>query len=87
MSVPERSCVGCRRKRGQAELVRLKNEGGRVALARPGSPGRSAYLCPDARCLEAAEKRRAFDRAFRASISLDPAVRAAVEGTRVDERR
>ncbi|HEY5387050.1 MAG TPA: YlxR family protein [Thermoleophilia bacterium] len=75
---PERTCIGCRRKRGQAELVRLTAEGGNVVPARPGAPGRSAYLCPEKSCLEAAEKRRVFARAFRAPVTLDPAVRRAV---------
>jgi predicted RNA-binding protein YlxR (DUF448 family) len=84
---PERTCVGCRRKRGQAELVRLTAEGGFVVPARPGSPGRSAYLCPEQSCLEAADKRRAFARAFRAPVTLDPAVRRAVARPTSDERR
>ena len=75
---PERTCIGCRRKRGQAELVRLANEAGRVVPARPGAPGRSAYLCPEQTCLEAADKRRAFARAFRGPVIIDPAVRRAV---------
>ena len=87
MATPERSCIGCRRRRGQAALVRLKIEGGRVGPARPGSPGRSAYLCPDPRCLETAEKRRAFARAFRTPVTLDPAVRRAVVQHASDERR
>ena len=87
LATPERSCIGCRRRRGQAALVRLKIEGGRVVPARPGSPGRSAYLCPDPRCLETAEKRRAFARAFRTPVTLDPAVRRAVVQHASDERR
>jgi uncharacterized protein len=78
VSAPERTCVGCRRKRGQSELVRLNNQAGHVVLALPGAPGRSAYLCPDQTCLDAAEKRRAFTRAFRGQAVLDPAVRRAV---------
>jgi hypothetical protein len=46
-----------------------------VVRARPGAPGRSAYLCPEENCLEAAEKKRAFARAFRGPVTLDPAVR------------
>jgi predicted RNA-binding protein YlxR (DUF448 family) len=76
VATPERTCVGCRRKRGQDELVRLVASQGRVVKAQPGSPGRSAYLCPEANCLEAAEKKRAFARAFRGPVTLDPAVRA-----------
>ena len=80
MAAPERTCVGCRRKRKQDELVRLRAEGGHVVPAGPGSMGRSVYVCPDPRCLAAAEKRRAFARAFRAPVILDAAVRDAVRG-------
>jgi len=71
VSTPERSCVGCRRKRAQADLIRLRIEAGRVRLARPGSPGRSAYLCPDPACLTAAGRRRALERAFRGRAAVD----------------
>ena len=75
VATPERTCVGCRRKRGQDELVRLVASHGQVVKAWPGAPGRSAYLCPQENCLEAAEKKRAFARAFRGPVTLDPAVR------------
>ena len=76
MATPERTCVGCRRRRSQDELVRLAAVEGSVVPARPGASGRSAYLCPQETCLEAAEKKRAFARAFRAPVTLDPEVRA-----------
>jgi predicted RNA-binding protein YlxR (DUF448 family) len=75
MVTPERTCIGCRTRRDQAGLVRFRLDGTRVVPAQPGAPGRSAYLCPDERCLDAAEKRRAFPRAFRGQVTLDPAVR------------
>ena len=84
---PERTCIGCRRKRGQAELVRLANQAGRVVPALPGAPGRGAYLCHEQTCLEAADKRRAFARAFRGPVTLDPAVRTLVSRRANDERR
>ena len=87
VSAPERTCIGCRRKSGQADLVRLTSEAGRVVPAPPGAPGRSAYLCPEQACLEAADKRRAFARAFRGPVVLDPAVRRAVARHSSDERR
>jgi len=87
VATPERTCVGCRRRRGQDELLRLVAADGRVVPARPGAPGRSAYLCPEATCLEAAEKKRAFARAFRGPVTLDPAVRALLARPRDDERR
>jgi predicted RNA-binding protein YlxR (DUF448 family) len=86
-AAPERTCIGCRRRRGQAELVRLTNNAGHVVPALPGAPGRSAYLCPEQTCLEAADKRRAFARAFRGPVVLDPAVRRAVARHTSDERR
>jgi predicted RNA-binding protein YlxR (DUF448 family) len=87
VAAPERTCVGCRRRRGQDELVRLVMEQGRVVGARPGAPGRSAYLCPEQNCLEAAEKKRAFARAFRSPVTLDPGVRALFAPLQDDERR
>jgi len=78
VAAPERTCVGCRRKRGQQELVRLVAWRGRVVPARPGVPGRSAYVCPEETCLEAAERKRAFARAFRGPVTLDPEVREVV---------
>ena len=87
VATPERTCVGCRRRRGQDELIRLVADHGRVVEAWPGAPGRSAYLCPGEICLEAAEKKRAFARAFRGPVTLDPAVRAVVARPGNDERR
>jgi hypothetical protein len=87
VATPERTCVGCRRKRGQDELVRLVQDHGRAVAALPGAPGRGAYLCPEVKCLEAAEKRRAFARAFRGPVTLDPGVRDAFARRGEDERR
>lgn len=87
MAVPERTCVGCRRKRAQAELVRFTLEAGRVVPAGRGAHGRSAYVCPEVDCLESAEKKRAFARAFRAPVTVDPTVRSAVTRRTSDERR
>ena len=87
VAVPERTCVGCRRKRAQAELVRFTLEAGRVVPAGRGSRGRSAYVCPETECLDSAEKKRAFARAFRAPVTIDPTVRPAVARRTSDERR
>jgi len=87
VAVPERTCVGCRRKRAQAELVRFTLEAGRVVPAGRGAHGRSAYVCPEVDCLESAEKKRAFARAFRAPVTVDPTVRSAVTRRTSDERR
>lgn len=68
MSAPIRTCVGCRTRRPQSELLRVKRQGhGAIAPALPasrGSAGRSAYLCPSRICLDQAIRRGGIQRAF-----------------------
>lgn len=67
-SNPERTCVGCGRRRPQAELIRVS--GGRrgleVHLER--GEGRGAYLCPDLRCVERTVKQKALQKALGAEV-------------------
>ncbi len=75
MHVPTRTCVGCRTRRPQPDLLRLaRRSDGAVVLSGRRLRGRSAYLCPDEACLDRAIKRRAFGRAFRgqAVVGLAP---------------
>lgn len=67
-AAPERTCVGCGRKRAQATLVRFTRgpAGLRVHLER--GEGRGVYLCPDADCLGRAAKRKTLQRALGAEI-------------------
>lgn len=67
-ATPQRTCVGCGRRRGQAELVRFSGgpNGLRAFLER--GEGRGAYLCPDAGCLERTVKRKAFQKALGAEL-------------------
>ncbi|WP_106240470.1 YlxR family protein [Allonocardiopsis opalescens] len=63
---PVRTCVGCRSRAAKSDLLRLvvvedvivPDPNGRL-------PGRGASIHPSSRCLELAERRRAFTRAFR----------------------
>lgn len=68
---PQRTCIGCRRRRPQGELVRLRRAAGGVALDLPDrrGPGRGAYVCANMRCWELARKRRSLARALRLSGS------------------
>jgi uncharacterized protein len=59
-------CVGCRRSAAQRDLIRLSLRDGEVVVSAGPAGGRSAYLCPEPDCLEAALRRRALPRAFRA---------------------
>ena len=71
-SGPVRTCVGCRQRDHQADLVRVVAEAGRAVLNLDGrKPGRGAWLHPDPECFAQAEKRRAFGRALRADQGLD----------------
>ncbi|GLZ11145.1 hypothetical protein Acsp04_13800 [Actinomadura sp. NBRC 104425] len=71
-AVPLRTCVGCRVRTAKSELLRLVAvEGVIVPDPRGRMPGRGAHLHPDPGCLELAERRRAFPRAFRLAGPLD----------------
>lgn len=71
---PIRTCIGCRRRREKAALVRLVLDGsGRVRWDEfQASPGRGAYICPTEECLRLAIKKKQFSRAFRRSVDLSP---------------
>lgn len=84
MSQPIRTCVACRRRRPQHELVRVAAtpEGVRLDPERR-RPGRGAYVCPEAECLAAARRRegRTLRRALRVGEAEDVVdVLAAVSG-------
>ena len=74
-SKPERTCIGCGQKAGQAQLVRLALANGRVLVDREKRGGRGAWLHPAETCLERAVKRRVIARAFRQpAVVADTAV-------------
>lgn len=65
---PERTCVGCRRRRPKPELLRIVRTAEGVRFdERQRLPGRGAYVCPGRECLEAAGHRngRSIQRALR----------------------
>ena len=68
--VPERTCIGCRRKASPAGLVRIaRRPDGSLAVGR-GEPGRGAWLCAgSAACFDAAVQRKALGRALRCEVS------------------
>lgn len=69
--VPVRTCVGCRRRGEQEDVVRLALEGSQVVLdAARRKPGRGAWLHPRRSCFEAAISKRAFNRAFRGQVDV-----------------
>jgi len=88
---PERQCIGCGRRAPQSELVRLsmsEPEGSSpgIVIAGRGLSGRGAYLCRKQACLDRALQRKAFQRAFRATVVVDEEqVRRAMSAAVVEE--
>ena len=71
MAEPIRSCIGCGRKASQSELLRFVADEGRL-VAGAGKPGRGAYTCRRLSCFERAVTRRAFNRALRRTVRVEP---------------
>ena len=68
-----RTCVACRQEAGKTTLMRVVRDArGAAALDATGrAPGRGAYVHKDPACLEIARKRRALDRALKATAGPD----------------
>ena len=70
---PVRTCLGCRGRDEQTNLVRLVRRGDAVVDATaPRLPGRGGYLHRDPACWELAERRRAVQRFFGPGALLAP---------------
>jgi predicted RNA-binding protein YlxR (DUF448 family) len=55
VATPMRTCVACRRRRPQRQLVRIARTPAGVAVdVSARLPGRGAYLCPSADCVRTA---------------------------------
>ena len=67
---PVRQCVACREKKEKRQLVRVvRSPEGVISVdARGKMPGRGAYLCRNAACLESAVRSRALQRALECEI-------------------
>ena len=68
--IPMRMCVACRTMRPKKELLRIvRSAEGAVSIDVTGrAPGRGAYICRDAACLERAIKTKALERAFEQKV-------------------
>jgi predicted RNA-binding protein YlxR (DUF448 family) len=82
---PVRTCVGCREKAAKSDLLRVVVDAtgptrSVVVDERGSRAGRGAHLHATSTCLDLADRRRAFPRAFRLPGPLDTtAVRAWLE--------
>lgn len=70
MFSPERSCIACREKKPQNELIKvaLKKGEKEAIIANGYCEGRGAYVCRSMECINLAEKKRAFNRSFRKPV-------------------
>ena len=65
--VPERTCAACGTKKPQRELLRVAAQSGGAPRLddKEKAPGRGAYLCMSAVCVEMAWKRKALERSLK----------------------
>lgn len=80
--IPTRTCIGCKTRRGQGELLRLVcAAGGEVMVDWKGrAPGRGVYVCCDARCFRNAFRPSRLNPIFRRP-AIAPALDAVVGAT------
>jgi predicted RNA-binding protein YlxR (DUF448 family) len=65
-----RTCIGCRARKSQAELVRVTRQGDGTLRLGNTLPGRGAWLCQGRLdCFDTAVGRRAFAKALRADVT------------------
>ncbi|MGI6188159.1 MAG: YlxR family protein [Clostridiales bacterium] len=72
--IPMRMCVGCREAKPKKELIRVvRDPEGEIHIDKKGkAPGRGAYICFNAQCLEKAIKQKSLERALNEKI--DPQI-------------
>lgn len=69
--IPQRMCTGCMEMKPKKELIRVvKNKENEISVDLHGKkPGRGAYICKSAECLEKAVKTRRLERNLESKIS------------------
>ena len=79
---PVRTCLGCRRPRPQAELMRIVRtaDGGVEADLHRRAGGRGAYLCRREACLSECVRRGRWPQAFRVPAVATPEAVARLRG-------
>ena len=70
MSEPVRTCVGCRERAPQSELVRLVWDGASVFVSRT-APGRGAWVHPCQKCTGKLARKGVLSRAFHTTVPVD----------------
>ncbi len=72
--VPERTCIACKNKKPQHELLRVVLDPNNIAHVDYLNklPGRGAYVCPTLHCIEKAARQGSFAKAFKQAITIHP---------------
>ncbi len=87
--IPLRRCTGCNESKPKKELVRVvRSPEGEISLDLVGKkPGRGAYLCPNAQCLQKARKARRLERALETQIPPEvyDSIEREIEGAECGE--
>jgi len=73
MSAPTRTCIGCRRRDGAGEMVRLGVADGRVSVAGRSPSGRGASIHARPACLETGLRPDVLARAFKQRVTIHDA--------------
>ncbi|NJL20540.1 MAG: YlxR family protein [Leptolyngbyaceae cyanobacterium SM1_3_5] len=68
MPINDRRCVSCRKLAPKSEFWRIVREHPSGTVRLDDGMGRSAYLCPTAQCLQAAQKKNRLGRALKAPV-------------------
>ncbi|MBV9469396.1 MAG: YlxR family protein [Abitibacteriaceae bacterium] len=86
LQLPIRTCVGCGAKRPQRVMLRVASYKGAVPVLDRSyrSPGRGAYLCCQASCMEQAFKRHALERSLKIKPGGTAALKAEIEKVLAD---
>ena len=71
--IPMRMCNGCMEMKSKKELIRIvKNSEGILSVDLTGKkPGRGAYICRDAQCLEKAIKSKRINKNLETNVSAE----------------
>ncbi len=84
--IPMRKCTGCQEMKSKKELIRIvRNDEGEFSLDATGKkPGRGAYICGNADCLEKAFKNKGLERSFKSAVpeQIYEELKAQLEGVR-----
>jgi len=67
--IPKRMCVACREMKAKNELFKVVYNDGAIIDKSGKLPGRGAYVCKNIECINLAEKKKGFQRAFQTNCA------------------